>query len=139
MKPPWSLEGCLLELPTTRPQKPPETSNRSSAGDRFSDTIVSAFRCKKISPAIFFLGRLRMPETKHEKSCGRKSDTGRGGSEAQNASPLAFRVSEPSRPVSVFRPQLFPHLVSGVRRRPKKEIAGEIFLKRKTEKIESEI
>ena len=64
---------------------------------RFSDTLVSAFRFKKISPAIFFwaardffLGRLQAPETKCEKNRGRKTDTGREGSDARNASGLAF-------------------------------------------------
>ena len=32
LSPLGASEGCLLELPTTRPQKPPETPDRSSAG-----------------------------------------------------------------------------------------------------------
>ena len=102
-------------------------------------TLVAEIRPRFLLPmAIFFFTENSNLKPKADKSCGRKTDTGRGGSEAQNASPLAFSASEPSRPVSDFRRQFFPCLVSGARRRPKKKVAGEIFLKLKADTIVSE-
>ena len=117
------------------------------ATERAPVPIVFCWRwpCFFCGDGHFFFHRKSKSETKTAKSGGRKTDTGGEGPGAQNASPLAFRASEPSRPVSVFRPRFFSHLVSGACRRPKKKsraaqkkIAGEIFLKRKADTSVSE-